>query len=796
MIFMVAASVGFATDWPKITLASPSDAELGGALGEALQRGVERLSQDPYTADWVLADVSLKVGRIFTNYSGDVSGRFLELAALTSSRGRFLPAVLSNIVESITSYQRPDGHFGCEVDLAKPLVKNAPPILLLWGNARLLIGLVTAARELNDAKLLAAAKRLGDYYVNTANQLCATNREAEYHSSGTYGESYTCCYFPAIEGLTMLYRATKDERYLQQAQRMEKFFRKFDELPIDHSHGNLCVWRSILDLYEITGDRSYLDRARAKWDAAVNGGFVWPIGGVGEHWYTFFNRDEGCSESDWLRFNLDLWRLTGGVRYLEMAERLLENQYAANQCANGGFGVRRFDGDTGGPIGTSGGLEEWNFCCSFHGPLGLYFLKAYLAAGSEHDIYVNFPFNFSVPVKVGNVEWCVSVKTNTDSSRGHGAIEIEVIPDRTKVMTPVTVWLRLPTGAVDVRPKAVERGGYLLLKRDCKHKEKITVNFDITLGIEARRFQSIRVPSRQISRLSDVSLLFGPKVLFATPAAGAARANLLATVDASGRVDLLHNTNGGFASMSLPSLDVTETQILTALKSAQLVTLRSWSDGLRQRRSAFAYNLVIVPANLIPSEDRACFAARVGQTKGPFYGAHLETKPDVWQNPTGWKFTPEGLLVAGGDIGLLGGEGYADYRFEFDVQLPKDGQGITGWIVRAQGEGDCLMFQLQSADSIFNKPDFETKPNTLRPRVRHNGNWTIRDPVALPKQIHRGETHHIAVECRADRIVIFLDGEKIHERNDAGLRTGSVGFRSYSPAEQGLFKNVTLHKLP
>ena len=71
----------------------------------------------------------------------------------------------------------------------------------------------------------------------------------------------------------MLYRATKDDRYLKQAQRMAEFFTKFDALPIDHSHGNLSAWRGILQLYEITGDRKYLDRARAKWDLAVKGGY-------------------------------------------------------------------------------------------------------------------------------------------------------------------------------------------------------------------------------------------------------------------------------------------------------------------------------------------------------------------------------------------------------------------------------------------------------------------------------------------------------------------------------------------
>ena len=147
-------------------------------------------------------------------------------------------------------------------------------------------------RRSSTTKVSAAARRLGDFYVNSADQLCSPAREADYRSSGSGGDGYMCCYFPAIEGLVSLHRATGEARYLKQAERMAEFFAKFDTLPVDHSHGNLCIWRGILMLYEVTKERKYLERARAKWTAAMHGGFVWPLGGVGEHWYVSFNGDE------------------------------------------------------------------------------------------------------------------------------------------------------------------------------------------------------------------------------------------------------------------------------------------------------------------------------------------------------------------------------------------------------------------------------------------------------------------------------------------------------------------------
>jgi hypothetical protein len=54
--------------WPRITLAEAKQVQLVGPLAETFERGVARLAREPYTLDWLLADVSFKVGRIFTNY--------------------------------------------------------------------------------------------------------------------------------------------------------------------------------------------------------------------------------------------------------------------------------------------------------------------------------------------------------------------------------------------------------------------------------------------------------------------------------------------------------------------------------------------------------------------------------------------------------------------------------------------------------------------------------------------------------------------------------------------------------
>ena len=196
-----------AAPWPAVTLAPAREVTLSGPLGEALQRGVARLAKPPVYG-------AVAAGRRLVRAQPDLhqlqrrrlrpvprTGQFDQPAgpALAADPG---PAAEDGraFSEAGRPFRRGGG------SQPSRCRRTAPPIPMLWGNARLLVGLVTAARQFHDEELLASARRLGDFYVNTADQLCSPAREADYRSSGTYGDGYTCCYFPAIEGLAMLYQ--------------------------------------------------------------------------------------------------------------------------------------------------------------------------------------------------------------------------------------------------------------------------------------------------------------------------------------------------------------------------------------------------------------------------------------------------------------------------------------------------------------------------------------------------------------------------------------------------------------
>ncbi len=63
----------------------------------------------------------------------------------------------------------------------------------LWGNARLLCGLVEAMRAFpEDQETSSAARRLGDFYLSVLPRFNDPKRIEEYTAGGTYAAGYWC----------------------------------------------------------------------------------------------------------------------------------------------------------------------------------------------------------------------------------------------------------------------------------------------------------------------------------------------------------------------------------------------------------------------------------------------------------------------------------------------------------------------------------------------------------------------------------------------------------------------------
>ena len=343
-----AAAAGLLARPASGAAASPALPAVGGAsargeLAERIRLTAERLTRGErpvYSPDFVLADVALDRRRRFWEFSGDLSGRYVEALSILPFPGGL---ELKALVAAILREQREDGRFG-DATLRYTSAEIAMPhMALLWGNGRLLVGLMQYHAATRDADVLKAARRLADFLVGIRAQAADPAVARRVQGQGAFG---IICFTQLIEPLVTLARVTGEPRYLEAARQIAP---ALGPRGIQHAHGYVTTLRGLLDLAVQTNDAVVLaDVERLYAQLAASPDLCW-MGGVLE----YFGweepsvsteerrplleasgrdpRDEGCGIADWLRLSLGLHRATGKQEYLERAERCLLNHLYFNQ---------------------------------------------------------------------------------------------------------------------------------------------------------------------------------------------------------------------------------------------------------------------------------------------------------------------------------------------------------------------------------------------------------------------------------------------------------------------------------
>ncbi len=311
--------------------------------------------QPAYTQEFLLEDLRGEGARRFTNFSGDLSGRWIGALAASSASFGDQFAVLDDFVKKALPLQHPEGYFGKSFNAEHP---GDDDLALLWGNGRLLVGLMEYYAIRHDPATLVAARKLGDFLVAIGPRF-NSQQMAEDFGAGHFATSYIC-WTQQTEGLAALYAETREEKYRDLCADIST---RIERRPGDHVHGYLCSVRGTLALYETTKDTKHLDRVVAAWNDVRNSGDILITGGVPEAWSPKKKRTEGCAECDWLRLNLALYRTTGDAKYLAMAERVLFNEFAMNQFATGDYGHAVLYEDFTPEMVA---VRAW-WCCTLHG---------------------------------------------------------------------------------------------------------------------------------------------------------------------------------------------------------------------------------------------------------------------------------------------------------------------------------------------------------------------------------------------------------------------------------------------
>jgi DUF1680 family protein len=351
---------------------------------ERYERTLRRVlsgSSPAYTEEFLLADVKPQAERRFTEYSGDLSGRYIgALATAAKVYGTDFPS-LNPLVEKTIALQKQDGFFGSGFNYTKPTDQD---LALLWGNGRLLVGLLEYNRLKPSAEVLAVCKRLGDFLVRIG-PLMLSREMRDAFGVKHFASSYIC-WMQQTEGLAGLYLVTKDERYRRLA---EEIAAVIERRPGDHVHGYLTSIRGVMDLYSATDDAKFLRQSEAAWHEVAQSKDLLITGGVPEGWSPNNHRTEGCGEADWVRLSLALWKETGKQEYLSAAEKAIFNELGFNQFATGDFGHRLYS-ETGLP--ENGAARAW-WCCTLHGLRCFPDIHASVFSSKDEDVKYDLPLD-------------------------------------------------------------------------------------------------------------------------------------------------------------------------------------------------------------------------------------------------------------------------------------------------------------------------------------------------------------------------------------------------------------------
>jgi DUF1680 family protein len=335
-------------------------------LGTRIKMASERLvfgKEPEMTEDFLLSGVTLdpKFGVRFSEYSGDQAGRYLSTFSRIRVEGS--PIDLNVLVKKIIANQKPDGRFGNADLVFDPNKLTGNHMALLWGNGRLLTGLMDYYAVCKDPDALQSAVKLGKFLTGVEETCTRPEVIEKFKTMGAMG---FICFTQITDGLVKLYQQTSDKKYLELAVSMYNLLPEFGN---QHSHGYLNTVLGVVGLYNATKNPVHLNFAEKIYNQVVNSSNYLISGGVpeffGEEGFADGYRDEGCSEADFVMLGIELWKATGKMEYLDKTEYCLLNEMMYNQYSNGDFGSHPMDKNFGFRVSHSQGRAWW--CCTYHG---------------------------------------------------------------------------------------------------------------------------------------------------------------------------------------------------------------------------------------------------------------------------------------------------------------------------------------------------------------------------------------------------------------------------------------------
>jgi DUF1680 family protein len=194
-----------------------------------------------------------------------------------------------------------------------------------------------------------------------------------------------------------------------------------------------------------------------------------------------------------MRLSLSLWKATGNLKYLSMAECTIFNELAISQFANGDFAYRVYN-ETGRP--EAGAVRAW-YCCTLHGLRAFPEIHSNVFRAKDATLYYDLPFD-------GRIETPAQSAVAESSLAKDGAVRIAI---KSAGKSASSILIRKPEWAesLDVRLNGAKcelelEKQYAVIKRTWKTGDVLELKY----GMQLRS-----VPSGQ----NRVAYFYGPWLL-------------------------------------------------------------------------------------------------------------------------------------------------------------------------------------------------------------------------------------------------------------------------------------------
>ncbi len=352
-------------------------------LDERIERSYNRLLGDYYQMPDVFQEYC-------ADWPGDKEGRaLLAFVSHYKMTGRINPC-MEALMGALPRYTNEHLYFDPKQD---PVIHEQQ----LSGHSWFLRGLCEHYEQFGDEFSLTALKSVTEHlYLPTAGRYAGypVNRDPKHlNEGGVSGHSATLldgwnlstdvgCAFMAIDGLSHVYKITKDERVKALLDEMIGVYTAIDKVALRaQTHCTLTAARGMLRMYGETGDDRYLNHAKDIYELYTVGGGM-DLTYQNLNWWGRPNTwTEPCAIVDSLMVALTLYEITKEDAYRRMATRIYHNGLATAQRPNGGAGT---DSVVYLPYDHFPGVTEQYltgyeapFCCTMRLAEGLWYISTH-----------------------------------------------------------------------------------------------------------------------------------------------------------------------------------------------------------------------------------------------------------------------------------------------------------------------------------------------------------------------------------------------------------------------------------